>query len=107
MAGDTAQPEPVVYDLMAGSGEIWPHLVRHLGPVRIVAIDISKRMHLEAVERLNEQYADRITHVASNVLTHDLPQGGADMIVSSFGLKTFSQDQQRVLAQQVARTLRP
>lgn len=102
------QPGAVVVDLMAGTGEIWPHLLRRfpdLGP--ITALDISHRMHLEAVERLHSRYADRITHLEADALQTDLPADCADMVVSTFGLKTFDKDQQTVLATQVARILKP
>ena len=40
----------VVVDLMAGTGEVWPHLLRRFPDTgQIVAIDISRRMHDEAV----------------------------------------------------------
>lgn len=103
-----AQPGAVAVDLMAGTGEIWPHLLRRfpdLGP--ITALDISHQMHLEAVERLHRQYADKITHLEADALQTDLPADYADLVVSTFGLKTFDTDQQTVLATQIARILRP
>lgn len=96
-----------VVDLMAGTGEIWPHLLRWDPTMRITAIDISKRMHNEAVNRLHGRTAGQITHIAANALETDLPAGIADMVVSSFGLQTFNAAQQRVLADQIARLLKP
>ncbi|KIC45383.1 ubiquinone biosynthesis methyltransferase UbiE [Ruegeria sp. ANG-S4] len=99
---------PVVVDLMAGTGEIWPHILRRFPEVgSITALDISHRMHLEAVERLHQSYADKIVHLEVNALETDLPTEHADIVVSSFGLKTFDQDQQAVLAEQIARILKP
>jgi len=98
----------IVVDLMAGTGEVWPHLFRRfpdLGP--ITALDISHRMHLEAVERLHSGYADRITHIEADALQTNLPADCADMVVSTFGLKTFDRGQQAVLAKQIARILKP
>ena len=99
---------PVVVDLMAGTGEVWPHLLRRFPDLAtITAIDISHRMHTEAVARLHGARADRITHLEANALEADLPPGMADLVISTFGLKTVDPGQQAVLAAQVARILKP
>ena len=99
---------PVVVDLMAGTGELWPHILRRFpDAATVTALDISHRMHLEAVERLHGAYADRITHIEADALQTDLPSECADLLVSSFGLKTFNAAQQRALASQIARVLKP
>ncbi len=105
--GQPATPAPQVVDLMAGTGEVWPHLLSAFPRARITAIDISARMHTEAVERLHGTRADKITHLQANALGTDLPENSADKLVATFGLKTFDAAQQAVLAQQVARILRP
>lgn len=102
-----ANGAPIIYDLMAGTGEVWPHLLAAFPKARITAIDISKRMHQEAVDKLHGARSNQIEHIAANALEHDLPDASADMLVATFGLKTFSSDQQRVLARQIARCLKP
>lgn len=98
----------VVVDLMAGTGEVWPHLLRRFPELgTITALDISRRMHFEAVERLHSRYSDRITHLEANALQTDLPSDHADLLVSTFGLKTFNPEQQTILAHQIARVLKP
>lgn len=44
---DLAAAQPADgYDLMTGTGEIWPHLfIRHPGVRRVTAVDISSGMH--------------------------------------------------------------
>jgi ubiquinone/menaquinone biosynthesis C-methylase UbiE len=102
------KPGAVAVDLMAGTGEVWPHLLRRFPDLgTITALDISRRMHLEAVERLHGPYAHRITHLEANALETNLPSSSADMVVSTFGLKTFNKDQQTILAGQIARLLKP
>jgi len=97
-----------VVDLMAGTGEVWPHVLRRFPETgKIIAIDISHRMHTEAVTRLHQNNAQKITHFEANALETDLPNNVADMVVSTFGLKTFDHDQQTILAQQIARILKP
>lgn len=101
-------PGATVVDFMAGTGEVWPHLLRRLPQLgTITALDISHRMHREAVERLHQTRADRITHIEANALETDLPSDHADYLVSTFGLKTFNPAQQALLARQIARILKP
>ena len=103
-----AQPGFSVVDLMAGTGEVWPYLLRRFPTLgTITALDISQRMHLEAVDRLHGAYADKITHIAADALKTDLPTDHADIVISTFGLKTFDKGQQRILAHQIARILKP
>lgn len=95
-------------DLMAGTGEVWPHLLARFPKLsKITAIDISPGMHRVALDRLHRDRADRITHLCADMLTTDLPDGSADFAVSTFGLKTFNAQQHQVLARQLARILRP
>lgn len=95
-------------DLMAGTGEVWPHLLaRFPGLGRITAIDISPKMHHEAVARLHGGYGDRIEHLCANMLETDLPDASADFAVSTFGLKTFDAEQHRIFARQLMRILKP
>jgi len=96
------------YDLMAGTGEIWPHLFRsHPTVRRITAVDISSGMHALALERLHRHRTHKIDFIEHDVLTSELPAESCDFVVSAFGLKTFNLAQQRQLARRVAQALRP
>lgn len=98
---------PVIVDLMAGTGEIWPAILRrHPDTKRIVAIDISHEMHVYAVARLHRTRTERIEHLEANFLTNALPEAMADCAVSTFGLKTLSREQQAVFARELARILK-
>lgn len=99
---------PVGYDLMAGTGEIWRHLLAaHPNIAAITAVDISSGMHQRAMARLHAIRAHRIAFIEDDVLASDLPGGSADFVVSTFGLKTFNPDQQRRLAALIAHVLMP
>ena len=102
-----ADTPEVVVDLMAGTGEIWPHVLKRFPTATITAIDISPKMHLHAVEMLHKDRAEKITHLEANALDSPLPDAMADIVVSTFGLKTFNPEQHKVLASQVARLLKP
>ena len=97
---------PQVVDLMAGTGEIWPHVFDAFPRAQITAIDISQNIHAHAVTRLHQSRSRQISHFEANALDTDLPASSADMIVATFGLKTFNADQQTVLAHQISRILR-
>lgn len=102
------QPAPVGYDLMAGTGEVWPHLLRRFPAIgAITAVDISSGMHKLALARLHAHRAHRIAFIEDDVLNSNLPDSSADFIVSTFGLKTFNPEQHRRLATLVARCLKP
>lgn len=98
----------VGYDLMAGTGEAWPHLLKaHPNISEIIAVDISAGMHRRAVDRLHQMRADKIAFIQDDVLESDLPSESADFVISTFGLKTFNLEQQSRLAQLIARILKP
>ena len=108
-----AMPEPGTaaptgYDLMAGTGEVWPHLLERFPAIgRIIAVDISSGMHRLAMERLHAHRAHHIDFIEDDVLASDLKDESADFIVSTFGLKTFDAGQHAQLAALVARVLKP
>jgi ubiquinone/menaquinone biosynthesis C-methylase UbiE len=94
------------YDLMAGTGEAWPHLLLANPNIeKIVAVDISSGMHVRALDRLHKMRAHKIEFVEDDVLESRLAQDSADFIISTFGLKTFDPAQHERLADLVATTL--
>lgn len=96
------------YDLMAGTGEVWPHLLkRHSDIAAITAVDISTGMHERAMDRLHKHRAHKIDFIRDDVLESALPEASADFVVSTFGLKTFDPSQQARLAALVAHILKP
>jgi len=92
-------------DMMSGMGELCPDLSRRLGGEgSILAIDISETMVRKA-SRLDCQC--KTTVVLADVLAYDFETAGADVVVCSFGLKTFSSQQIGELARIVACVLKP
>jgi len=103
---DPAQA-PEIVDLMSGTGALWPHLLTAMPRARITALDNAPRMQRLAMEHLDLKRWGRIRSLRGDALATDLPDGQADLVVSSFGLSTLSPDQQRALAAEIARILRP
>lgn len=105
---DPQSSKPVGYDLMAGTGEIWPHFLKRFPETEsITAVDISSGMHKRAIERLHAHRAHRINFIEDDALNTQLEDESADFIVSTFGLKTFNAEQHAKLAQLVATKLKP
>lgn len=104
-----AAPEaPVCYDLMSGMGECWPYLLRESrGRARVVGVDISPEMIRHSRQTAARLPAGRVDIHQENILDNDLAAGSADMLVSTFGLKTFSEAQLERLAGEIARLLKP
>ena len=101
-------PAPRGYDLMAGTGEVWPHVLKRFPDVAaITAVDISSGMHTRALERLHRHRAHKIEFIEDDVLASDLPDKSADFVISTFGLKTFNAGQHAALAKLTARVLKP
>ncbi len=106
--GATLRPESTVYDLMSGMGECWPSIAREVGDTSaIVAVDFSTEMCSRAKRTMARLGSHRIHVMQEDILDNSIPGGSADFIVSSFGLKTFSSEQRRSLAREIARILRP
>lgn len=95
-------------DLMAGTGEVWPHLLKRFPDIaEITAVDISSGMHERALERLDAMRAHKIGFIRDDILNSELPDEGVDFIISTFGLKTFNTAQHEKLAELIAAKLKP
>jgi ubiquinone/menaquinone biosynthesis C-methylase UbiE len=97
-------PTQHVADLMSGMGELWRSLSRrHGATTEVVAVDISEQM----VRRSSPNPPCAVTLHIGDVLAFSPEPDVFDAVVSSFGLKTFNPGQQKQLALQVGRLLRP
>ena len=95
-------------DLMSGTGEAWPHLLKRFPAIdQIQAVDISEGMHKRAMDRLHKMRAHKISHLEQDVLRTELKPESADFILSTFGLKTFNSEQLEALAARIAVALKP
>jgi ubiquinone/menaquinone biosynthesis C-methylase UbiE len=100
--------DAIIYDLMAGTGEIWELLLkRYRNSTKIVALDISESMVKNAIERLHKMRATKIEVREVDVLEETALPASAEIMISSFGLKTFNKEQQMRIASYVAATLKP
>jgi ubiquinone/menaquinone biosynthesis methyltransferase len=102
------RPGDRILDLMTGMGEVIPDVVRRVGERgSITAIDFSARMCEKARRYADHRLPCAVRIIESDILSIDLPPGSADVVLSTFGLKTLSGAQLRVLARQVREVLAP
>ncbi|WP_157976079.1 class I SAM-dependent methyltransferase [Lewinella sp. IMCC34191] len=93
-------------DLMSGMGECW-HLIRDRSATRIIGVDFSGEMVKKSLRQAERNSLAGVTVLQEDILDNSLGSERADVIVSSFGLKTFDDVQLQALAAEVARLLRP
>ncbi|WP_372894659.1 class I SAM-dependent methyltransferase [Stieleria sp.] len=107
--GQLSIPESItVIDLMTGMGELCPAVGRSIGPGgKIVAVDNSPVMCRKAQENHVGRLACELEIREEDALCSQIPDDSADVVVSSFGLKTFSRDQTIRLAREIHRILKP
>lgn len=97
----------MIYDLMSGMGELWVAISQSdLKPKEINAVDISPSMNKIAL-RNRSKVSAKVNLLLQNILNNELDANSADVIVSSFGLKTFNSEQLTILAGEISRILKP
>lgn len=100
--------EMTVCDLMCGMGECWSAVAKRLNDNgRLLALDLSTGMLKGAQKRRNKFPNLNITVDKQNALASALEDESVDCIVSAFGIKTFSDEQKKVLAAEMNRILKP
>lgn len=95
------------FDLMSGMGESWNLINKFCkNNHRLTGVDISPVMNQKANEKLTEYQNLKIKVEEQNVLQNNIEANSADYIISTFGLKTFSDQQLQILAKQINRILK-
>ena len=97
-------PDSVVCDLMAGSGECWRYIPKD--EAEIISIDFSDFMNERQVER-SKKVNRSIDIRCENATATSLPDASVDHVISAFGLKTLSQSAISDLTRELHRILKP
>ncbi len=101
------RPGDHVYDLMSGMGELNRLIANRCGPDgRITSVDISESMCRQAISN-SAKLSVTVEIVQADILKQEIALNSVDVVVSCFGLKTFSPAQQFRLAERVHEILRP
>lgn len=96
-----------IVDLLSGMGELMPNLHSHFGSIgKIQALDFSSQM-CEGARKQAARMSFPVEVIEADIFDRILLPNSADVAVSSFGLKTFSVDQQAALARELDRVLKP
>ena len=95
-------------DMMSGMGESWTEIQKLIGSEgHITAVDISDEMNRKAKDHLKRLIDKNIELKQANILNNDIPSDSADFVISTFGIKTFNEAQQLILAKEIHRILKP
>ena len=98
----------LVADFMTGMGESWEFtLQRMTGEKKLLALDYSDGMLQFAREKKQRKQLDQVEILKEDALESSLEDHSLDGLISTFGLKTFSENQVRSLADEVMRILKP
>lgn len=102
------RPAVAVADLMAGGGECLGLLKAHFGPdVRVDLVDWSRGM-CERAEAVVERGRYRETRVwCTSALAVPVADHTYDAIVSTFGMKTLTDEETQAFARELRRILKP
>jgi ubiquinone/menaquinone biosynthesis methyltransferase len=101
------KPGMVVYDWMSGMGECWGAILARIGASgHITGVDISTAMCQQSKESPAHRQFGNVWVLEEDVLNNSLEDESADCVISSFGLKTFSDEQKNQLAKEIWRVLK-
>ncbi|MBM9502576.1 class I SAM-dependent methyltransferase [Leptospira sp. 201903071] len=93
-----------VCDLMCGDGSNIGMIRKKFNKSRIIGVDISERMIQRARIRFGEE---DVTYFTENALSSSIMSDSCDAVSCTFGLKTFSTEERKVLFSEVYRILKP
>ena len=101
------QPGETVHDLMCGMGECWRYIGRMAEDNgQVVAVDFSSGM-LSGAARRKSGLTIPLALEQRDVLQSEFEDESVQRITSAFGVKTFSDEQKRILAREIHRILIP
>ena len=102
------QPNASGCDLMCGRGETWENLFsQNPSIMNLTGLDISPEMIKGSQLQIDKLNSRSIELMKVDVFKNKIPDESADFVISTFGIKTFTQEQQKILAAEVNRILRP
>lgn len=97
-----------VADLMTGMGECWPYIIKKSGKTgKIIGLDFSEGMLQFAHKRRQKLDQYDIAILKENIFDNSIPGHSVDVVISGFGIKTFSEAQLIDFANEIKRILKP
>ena len=95
-----------IIDLMTGMGETWEAVKKKFPKANLSALDFSTEMLKKAKEKSEQYFDNNVLLLHQDILKNDLPSNYYDIVICSFGLKTFDNEQLKVLATETKRILK-
>jgi len=97
-----------VVDLMTGMGECWSPILKSIGENgHLIGLDFSSGMLKTAEVKKRKYPKHKISLLKENVFKNSIMDNSADNVISGFGLKTFSEEQIKLLSLEINRILKP
>lgn len=95
-----------IIDLLTGMGETWNAARNQFPNANVTALDFSSEMLKKAHLKNEKHFGGHVTLLQQDILSNQLPGNYFDVVICSFGLKTFDQQQLEVLAKETKRILK-
>ncbi|HWY35395.1 MAG TPA: class I SAM-dependent methyltransferase, partial [Nitrosopumilaceae archaeon] len=95
-----------VIDLLTGMGESWNPVKDRFPNATLSALDFSEEMLRSAQRKNKHSFGNAINILKQDVLQSELPSEHYDLVICSFGLKTFDAGQLKKLASETKRILK-
>jgi len=101
-----SEKEIFIIDLLSGMGETWSFIKDKFPNSKLHALDFSEEMTKYSELKNKKLFDNSVVIYHDNVLSNQLPPNQFDIVVSSYGLKTFNDEQLNQLAIEVKRILK-
>lgn len=99
--------QKVIVDLLTGMGECWKFIDKKADKeAKIIGLDFSDKMLAQAKNNSTKFPKRNIQLLNENVFKNSIRESSADTVISSFGLKTFNEEQLEKLAIEINRILK-
>lgn len=95
-----------ILDLLTGMGETWGAVKNKFPNATITALDFSTEMLNKAKRKNIRNFNNSITILQQDLLKNELPGNHFDIVISAFGLKTFDEEQLKIVAAETKRVLK-
>jgi demethylmenaquinone methyltransferase/2-methoxy-6-polyprenyl-1,4-benzoquinol methylase len=95
-----------IIDLLTGMGETWSATKSRLPNSNLTVLDFSDGMLKYAKQKSIAKFNNEITVLQQDILKNELPSNHYDFVTCAFGLKTFNDEQLRILALETTRILK-
>ncbi len=96
-----------IIDLLSGMGETWGPTMKRFPNAELTALDFSEGMLNYATKKNTKYFKSNIHILHQDILKNQLPKNHFDIVICSFGLKTFNEEQLIILANVVEQILKP